>query len=82
MKQLLVFKSVTCAPCNALSNVMKTAELNVDQITTVDVTGNRDIAIEYNIRQVPTCVILQDGKEIKRNVGTMTAAKLEEFVNS
>lgn len=82
MKQLIVFKSVTCAPCNALANAMKTANLSVDQITTVDVTGNKDMAIEYSIRQVPTCVILKDGKEVKRNVGAMTVTKLEEFVNT
>lgn len=81
MKQLLVFKSVTCAPCNALANVMKTVKLNVDQITTIDVSGNKEIAIEYKIRQVPTCILLVDGNEVKRNVGAMTSTSLQEFCN-
>ena len=79
MKQLIVFKSTTCAPCVMLSNVMKNLELPVQQITTVDIAGNKDIAIEHNVRQVPTCIIIEQGKETKRKVGVMTASQILEF---
>lgn len=62
-----------------LSNVMKNLELPVQQITTVDITGNKDIAIEHNVRQVPTCIIIEQGKETKRKVGVMTANQILEF---
>lgn len=58
---------------------MKNLELPVQQITTVDITGNKDIAIEHNVRQVPTCIIIEQGKETKRKVGAMTANQILEF---
>lgn len=80
MKKLLIFKSVDCQPCKALATTMKDLQLDVEQITTVDVHGNREFTIEHSVRAVPTLILMQDGKELKRKTGAMTAEQLKEFV--
>lgn len=69
MKQLWIFKSQTCAPCKALSTMLKETNVNVDQITTIDTSSGREIFMEYNVRSVPTSIIIEDGKEVSRYVG-------------
>lgn len=69
MKQLWIFKSQTCVPCKALSTMLKDTNVNVDQITTIDTSSGKDIFMEYNVRSVPTSIILKDGKEVDRHVG-------------
>jgi thioredoxin-related protein len=45
----------------------------------IDTCGSR--SAEYHIRSVPAMVLLDDnGKEIKRKVGTMNEAQLLEFL--
>lgn len=69
MKQLFIFKSQTCAPCKSLSTMLKNTNLKVDQITTIDTSMGREIFMEYNVRTVPTSIIIEDGKEVSRYVG-------------
>ena len=44
----------------------------------IDGDENRDLAIEYNIRSIPTTVIEKEGKEINRLVGVKSK---EEMIN-
>lgn len=81
MKRLLVFKSITCAPCKSLSDMMKVTNLNVDQITTIDSSCSRDMFIEYNVRSVPTSIILVDNEEVSRLTGYKDKDSYLSFIN-
>ncbi len=81
---LIDFYADWCGPCKALTPVME--ELAADfegraTIAKVDVDGAPEIAGRFNVRSIPTLVILQNGLEIDRIVGLTTkrvlAAKLE-----
>ena len=82
MKKLLIFKSQTCAPCKALNNSMKEVQLDVDSIMTVDTSCDRELFMEYNVRSVPTSIILVDGKEVSRYIGFTDIASYIGFVNT
>lgn len=81
MKEVLKFSASWCGPCQALSTTIKgLTDLSVT-VKEVDIDDNLDLAAEYGIRSVPTMVMLENGKEIKRVTGAQPAAKVKEFLN-
>jgi thioredoxin 1 len=52
---------------------VKFAKLNVDDV--------QDVAQEYGITSIPTMIVFEDGKEVKRNTGFMPKAGIIDFIN-
>lgn len=80
--KVLKFEASWCQPCKMLSKVMEEAgdKINVP-IEVIDIDQNREMAVEYGIRGVPTLIVLDDqGNEIKRQSGMMVESKLLEFL--
>jgi thioredoxin 1 len=49
-------------------------------IEVIDIDENRDIAIQYGVRGVPTLVMLKNDIETKRIVGMQTEGFLKEWL--
>lgn len=81
MKEVLKFSASWCGPCQALSMTLKGLEENTIPIKEVDIDDNLDMAAQYNIRSVPTMVMLENGSEVKRVTGALPVAKVKEFLN-
>lgn len=83
-KVLLKFGASFCAPCKALGMNMDILNskglLNVDEIQYFDVDEHRDVAIEFNIRSVPTLILMIDGNEIQRTTGYLGDQKILDFI--
>ena len=80
--KVLKFEASWCGPCKMLSRVLEDMELSVE-VTPIDIEANRDLTIEYAIRGVPTCVLLDDtGVEIRRQSGSMTEVQFNKFINA
>lgn len=81
MKKILKFSAAWCGPCQMLTTTIKNSgDLGI-MIEEVDIDDNLDLASSYNIRSVPTLVMLDGDSEIKRKTGAMNAAQLKEFIN-
>jgi len=81
MKEILKFSADWCGPCHMLSSTIKTAgDLGV-VIKEVDIDENIDLAGSYNIRSVPTLVMLENGSETKRITGALNVQQLKDFIN-
>ena len=76
--------SKTCIPCRQMEKVLESIETKYgDQIEVIfhDVKKDRDTAIKYKIKMIPTQVFLdEEGKEIHRNVGFYPEQKIDEFL--
>lgn len=81
MKEVLKFSASWCGPCQALGMTLKGIEDNNIPIREVDIDDNLDMAAKYNIRSVPTMVMLENGSEIKRVSGALPVTKVKEFLN-
>lgn len=66
--ELLRFTASWCQPCKALATQLEEIGIS-NHVTVVDIDEKASLAQQYGIRSVPTLLLLQDGKEVKRLVG-------------
>ena len=69
---LVDFWAPWCAPCKMIAPTLnEIAEEEADKITVakVNVDQNQQLAQKYNIRNIPTLLVFQDGKVAKRITG-------------
>lgn len=77
MKQYLYFSAPWCGPCRMLGPVMQKVN-NTIPVQKINVDEQSEIAIQYNVRNIPTVVLLENGQEVKRLVGAKAEA---EYLN-
>ena len=80
-RKILRFTASWCGPCKMLAKNIDVLVLPVP-VEVVDIDDQFDLATQYNIRGVPTLVMVEDGKEVGRLVGMKTIPELEKWVNS
>lgn len=80
--KVLKFEASWCQPCKMLSQVIGGLQDDITlPIDIIDIDENRELAMQYGIRSVPTLVIINDqGEEIKRQSGMMTESQLLGFL--
>ena len=76
MKKTKYFSAVWCGPCKVFKPIMKELSDEGYDIEFIDGDENRDLAVEYNIRSVPTTIVEEDGKEVGRIVGVKTKEEM------
>jgi thioredoxin 1 len=76
--KILKFEAEWCGPCHAMKPVVhKLAENKAIDMSAIDIDEHPEIAEQYQVRSIPTVVLLDDdGKEISRVVGAMPLPKL------
>lgn len=79
MQKLVVFKAHWCAPCKMLSKVIQDTDLGIP-VETVDIDADPTATTEYDIRGVPTLLLMSDNQVMRRKSGYMNAEQLKEFV--
>lgn len=79
MKKLVVFKAHWCAPCKMLGKTLAETDLGVP-VETVDIDADPTSTVDFDIRGVPTVLLMDDNQVVKRRSGYMSAEQLKEFV--
>lgn len=78
-KILVDFFATWCGPCKMLGPVLEKVESNL-KVVKIDVDEFEDLAREYGVMSIPTLVILENGKEVKRHVGFIDKSNLEKWL--
>lgn len=81
MKTMLKFGATWCGPCRQIAPVIDELIKEGHDIKNVDIDTEQSITQQYNIRSVPTLVILEDGVEIERIVGIASKEKIKELLS-
>jgi thioredoxin 1 len=72
-KILLDFGSSWCPPCARLKPILEKVSNEVSEdeaeIYYLDIDDNPTTTSKYGVRNIPTMIIFEDGKEIARQVG-------------
>lgn len=79
MKNLVIFKAHWCKPCGQLSKTIESIDLGIP-VNIIDIDADPTATTEYNIRSVPTLLLIDDMQVVRRKTGNMTVDQLKEFV--
>ncbi|MBK7427393.1 MAG: thioredoxin [Saprospiraceae bacterium] len=74
-----------CGPCRMITPIIE--ELSKEYagkavIGKVNVDQNPEISMKYNIRSIPTILILKDGEVVEKHVGTISKPALADKINA
>jgi thioredoxin 1 len=69
MKQVLYFSAEWCGPCKMIKPQMQQLQSQMT-ITFIDADTSPDTCSKYNVRNVPTLLVIKNGMEAGRLVGT------------
>lgn len=79
------FFATWCGPCRMLSPVLESVSEDYEgtvKFVKLDVDDAPDIARDYSIVSIPTLIIVKNGEEVAKNVGSMGAEELTEWIDS
>ena len=77
---LVKFGAPWCQPCKMVGPVLEEMAQEGKAIFDVNTDEDQDSAIKYAIRGVPTFILFEDGKEVKRTSGFQAKAVLTKFM--
>ena len=82
MKTIFYFTADWCGPCKKTRPIVE--ELNKDlsliNIKILDVDSEMELAKKFEIKSVPTFIVIKDNEEIKRLVGAQTKQSLMDLM--
>jgi thioredoxin 1 len=78
-KVLIKFSASWCSPCKVLTSIIENNPPAIPLIE-IDIDEDYELAAKYKVRGVPTLIVVENGEEIKRKVGLITAVQLKQFV--
>ena len=79
-KVLVDFYANWCGPCKMLSPILERTNSEL-KVIKVDVDSFEDLARKYGVMSIPTLILFENGKEVKRNIGFISEEQLEKFLN-
>ena len=82
MKTILYFTAEWCGPCKKTRPIVEelNKDLSLTNIRIVDVDSEMELAKKFEIKSVPTFIVIKDNEEINRVVGAQTKQSLLELM--
>jgi len=82
MKKILYFSAPWCGPCKQFGPVMDRISQTGILVEKVNVDNAPAVAAAYNVRSVPTVIIVdRSGNEINRSVGMLSESQVRQLFN-
>lgn len=80
-KAVVDFSASWCGPCKMFAPVFEEVSKDYDfNFVKLDVDKASDIAREYGVMSIPTIILFENGKEVKRFTGFMAKEEFIEFL--
>lgn len=81
MRHILYFTAEWCNPCKRTRPIAEELDRdNVIKFQFIDADDNGDLCRKFEIKAIPTFVLMEDGQEINRMNGAKTREQIEEFI--
>lgn len=82
MKTIFYFTAEWCGPCRNTRPIIE--QMNRDgyaKFQFIDIDYEQDLAKKFHIRSVPTFILFEDNKEVRRIIGAQNKQSMEKFIN-
>lgn len=80
-KAVVDFSANWCGPCRMFGPVFEEVSKDYDfNFVKLDVDKVNDIPREYGVMSIPTIILFENGKEVKRFTGFMAKEEFIEFL--
>lgn len=83
MNTVFYFTADWCNPCKKVKPIVE--EINRDsavKFQIIDVDSEPELVKRFEIRSVPTFILIQNNQEVNRITGAQTKDQLESFINT
>ncbi len=81
MKTVFYFTAEWCSPCKKTKPIVEELKKEGYQFQIIDADYEQLLVKRFEIKSVPTFILLEDGKELNRITGAKTKEELEDFIN-
>lgn len=83
MKKVLDFYAPWCAPCKAIEpHLMKVADSVGIKVEKLNVELKRDVFTQFDVRTVPTLILMEDENETARLTGKVDLEAIKRFLSA
>ena len=81
-KVLVDFNAEWCGPCKMLKPIIEEfAESNDNvKVVSINIDDADELAEEYSVFSIPCLVVIEKGKEVKRNVGLISKDDIQSLI--
>jgi thioredoxin 1 len=82
-RTLVWFSAEWCGPCKVIKPVLEKLEENLSEslkIVKADISKTEDNTKKFNIRNIPTCVLIDGENEIARFSGVRNEEQIKKFL--
>jgi len=77
-KILVDFYADWCGPCQRLAPLLE--EINSIEVLKVNVDEFPNLASKYGVMSIPTLILFNEGKEVRKEIGFRTIDEIEDMV--
>ena len=75
MKQLIYFSAEWCGPCKTMGPIMDNIKKSYP-VHKINIDYDTMYVSQYNVKSIPTVVILENGQEVSRFTGVKSEAEI------
>ena len=81
MRSIFYFTADWCQPCKKVKPIVEDMQKEGFEFQRIDADYEQLLVKRFEIKSIPTFVLIEDGKEINRMTGAQTREGLYEFFN-
>lgn len=79
---ILYFTAEWCNPCKRVRPIVEELDReNIIKVQYIDADDNSELCKKFEIKAIPTFILIENNKEIRRMNGAKTREQFEEFIN-